>query len=70
MTGHVPEIAGHDAEMTGHAPPKYAVCARDVSLHVARTAIQHDWRAAYRKYVEAEPRALPPGTEEEEEVVE
>jgi len=46
------------------------VCARDVSLHVARTAIQHDWRAAYRKYVEAEPRALPRGTEEEEEVVE
>jgi hypothetical protein len=23
MTGHVPEIAGHDAEMTGHALPKY-----------------------------------------------
>ncbi len=25
MTGHVPEIAGHDAETTGHALPKYAV---------------------------------------------
>jgi hypothetical protein len=24
MTGHVPETAGHDAENTGHAPPKYA----------------------------------------------
>jgi transposase InsO family protein len=34
MTGHVPEIAGHDAEMTGHALPKYApdakaACPRD-----------------------------------------
>jgi hypothetical protein len=23
MTGHVPETAGHDAEITGHALPKY-----------------------------------------------
>ena len=23
MTGHVPEIVGHGAEITGHVPPKY-----------------------------------------------
>jgi hypothetical protein len=25
MTGHVPGIAGHGAENTGHVPPKYAI---------------------------------------------
>ena len=46
------------------------VCAHEVTLQAARTAIQHDWHAAYRKYVGAEPRAIPRGMVEEEEVVE
>jgi len=25
MTGHVPEISGHDTEIIGHAVPKYAI---------------------------------------------
>jgi len=47
------------------------VCAGEITLHTARTAIQHDWHAAYRKYVAADPSALPRGMElEEDEVVE
>jgi len=47
------------------------VCAGEITLHTARTAIQHDWHAAYRKYVAADPSAVPRGMElEEEEVVE
>ena len=47
------------------------VCAGEITLHTARTAIQHDWHAAYRKYVAADPSAVPRGMElQEEEVVE
>ena len=47
------------------------VCAGEITLHTARTAVQHDWHAAYRKYVAADPSAVPRGMElEEEEVVE
>jgi hypothetical protein len=47
------------------------VRAGEITLHTARTAIQHDWHAAYRKYVAAEPSAGPTGMKlEEEEVVE
>ncbi len=47
------------------------VCAGEITLHTARTAIQHDWHGAYRKYVAADPSAVPRGMElEEEEVVE
>jgi hypothetical protein len=47
------------------------VCAGDISLHSARTAIQRDWQGAYRKYVAGNPSAVPRGMElEEEEVVE
>jgi len=47
------------------------VCAGDISLHAARTAIQGDWHAAYRKYVAADPSAVPRDMEsDEEEVVE
>jgi hypothetical protein len=31
------------------------VCAGEITLHTARTAIQHDWLAAYCKYVAADP---------------
>ena len=47
------------------------VCAGEITLDTARTAIQHDWHAADRKYVGANPSALPRGMElEEDEVVE
>ena len=47
------------------------VCAGSISLHAARTAIRHDWHAAYGKYVAADPTATPRGPEsEEDEVVE
>ena len=47
------------------------VCAGEINLHTARTAIQHDRHAAYRNYVAAEATAVPRGMElEEEEVVE
>lgn len=47
------------------------VCAGEINLHTARIAIQHDWHAAYRKYVAADPSAIPRGMGfEEEEVVE
>ena len=47
------------------------VCAGEIDLQTARTAIQHDWHAAYRKYVATDPSAIPRGMEfEEEEVVE
>ena len=47
------------------------VCAGEITLHTARTAIQHDWHAAYRKYVAADPSIVPREmTQEEEEVVE
>jgi hypothetical protein len=47
------------------------VCAGQITLDTARTAVQHDWHGAYRKYVAADPVAIPRGMEmEEEEVVE
>jgi hypothetical protein len=47
------------------------VCAGQITLHAARTAVQHDWHAAYKRYVAADPAAVPRGMEmEEEEVVE
>jgi len=47
------------------------VCAGQIDLLTARIAIQHDWHEAYRKYVAADPSAVPRGMElEEEEVVE
>jgi hypothetical protein len=46
------------------------VCAGEISLHAARTAVQSDWHAAYRKYVAADPSAvvLDMGSQEEEVV--
>lgn len=46
------------------------VCAGQITLHTARIAVQHDWHAAYRKYVAADPAAVPreEGMEEEEVV--
>jgi hypothetical protein len=47
------------------------VCAGEITLPTARAAIQNDWHAAYRKYVAADPSAVPRGMETgEEEVVE
>jgi len=47
------------------------VCAGQIDLLTARTAIQHDWHAAYRKYIAADPSAVPREMETgEEEVVE
>ena len=47
------------------------VCAGEISLHTARSAIQNDWHAAYRKYVAVDPSAIPRDmVSEEEEVVE
>lgn len=49
---------------------KVMVCAGEITLHTARTAIQHDWHAAYRKYVAADPSIAPREIAlEEEEVV-
>jgi hypothetical protein len=45
------------------------VCAGEITLHTARTAIQHDWHAAYRKYVAADPSPVPRGMDAEEEKV-
>jgi len=44
------------------------VCSGQIDLLAARTAIQRDWRAAYRQYVAADPAAVPRGMEEEEVV--
>jgi hypothetical protein len=47
------------------------VCAGEISLHTATTAVRHDWHTAYRKYVAADPAAVPRGIVlEEDEVVE
>jgi hypothetical protein len=47
------------------------VCAGQITLHTARTAVQDDWHAAYKMYVAPDPAALPRGKEmDEEEVVE
>jgi hypothetical protein len=43
------------------------VCAGDISLHAARTAIQSDWHAGDRKYLAAEPAAVPRDMESAEE---
>jgi hypothetical protein len=45
------------------------VCAGEINLHTARTAVQHDWHAAYRKYVAADRTVIPRGMELEEEEV-
>jgi hypothetical protein len=44
------------------------VCAGRLSLKAARDAIRDGWRAAYRKYLGAEPTGVPRGVEEEEVV--
>ena len=47
------------------------VCAGKLTLHAARTAIQHGWRAAYRKYIAVDPSVVPRGYEiDGDEVVE
>jgi hypothetical protein len=47
------------------------VCAGEIDLYTARTAIQHDWHAAYRKYVSVDSSAVPRAMDvQEEEVVE
>src|SRR5450432_569384 len=37
------------------------VCAGRLTLHIARTAVQDDWRAPNMKYVAAKPAAVPRG---------
>ena len=44
------------------------VCAGEITLHTARTAIQQDWHAAYRKCVAAFHRPKRNRLEEEEVV--
>lgn len=46
------------------------VCAGQITLRTARTAVQHDWQAAFRKYIGANSPANLLGFESEEEVVE
>jgi hypothetical protein len=47
------------------------VCAGQITLQTARTAVQDDWHAAYKTYVAADPSRIPRGMEmDEEEVVE
>jgi hypothetical protein len=47
------------------------VCVGEINLYTARTAIQHDWHAAYRKYVASDSSAISRGMElDEEEAVE
>jgi hypothetical protein len=47
------------------------VCAGQISLDAARTAVQHDWHQAYRKYISPDPGGMSPSLElQEEEVVE
>jgi len=46
------------------------VCAGEITLHSARTAIQSDWHAAYREYVAPEPPEVPRSMDVEEEVIE
>ena len=43
--------------------------ATEIDLHTARSAIQHDWRAAYRKKVDVDPSSTPGGMAVEEEKV-
>jgi hypothetical protein len=47
------------------------VCAGQITLQTARTAVQDDWHAAYKTYVAADPSRIRRGMEmDEEEVVE
>ena len=47
------------------------VCAGQLTLHAARQAIQKGWRAAYRKFIAADPLAVPRGMDwDDDEVVE
>ena len=41
------------------------VCAGQISLQAARKAVQNDWHAAYKRYVGADPAAIPRGVDEE-----
>ena len=44
------------------------VCAGQITLDAARSAVQQDWRAAYRAFVAPDPSMVPRSTEEEEVV--
>jgi hypothetical protein len=47
------------------------VCASELTLQEARSEIKKGWRAAYRKFIAADPRAVPRGLDwDEDEVVE
>jgi hypothetical protein len=47
------------------------VCAGQISLEAARTAVQHDWHTAYRKYISPDPGGMSRSPElQEEEAVE
>jgi hypothetical protein len=44
------------------------VCAGEITLHDARTAVQHDWHDAYRRYLGDDPTGVPRESELEEVV--
>ena len=63
MTGHVPEIVGHGAEITGHVPPKYPpILAEETTFDPNRDSGDIAARSAVRTRVPLEAFLVGPAT--------